>query len=202
VWTLPLAHPDEPHARWMQRRATAFAYAPDGKTLAAGCEGGRVLLVDPITGTVQRRLDTVLLVDPITETATETFLALFYTPDGRHLVLVTGPAVPGVRYRGSALRVWDLEQGRQLRHVRLPVLAAVALAPDGRYLAGVADDVRCSPAAVAFWDMADGSAAGTLEWDTEDLLRDLTFAADGQTLATTAASGTVKLWPWRLLLGV
>jgi hypothetical protein len=194
VWTLPLAHPDEDAARWQQHRATAFAYSPDSTTLAVGREGGRVLLVDATTGAPRRRLDTG-------ETAEETFLALFYTPDGRRLVLVTAPQTPATLAHGSGLRVWDLEQGQQLLHLRLPLLSAVALAPDGRFLAGVADDVRCTPAAVTFWDVADGSVGGTLEWDTEDLLRDLAFAPDGQTLATAAVSGTVKLWPWRHLLG-
>jgi hypothetical protein len=170
--------------------AITLAFSPDGHTLAIGMEGGNVQLFD--TATWEMREWVLMAGGP--EAADVMFLD--YTPDGISLVLITGRDDQNV----ARLRLWNLSQGAAVRSTEVPVLSAVALSPDGCYLAWVCHDQRHSPAEVAFRDVQKWESAGALEWDPEDDVRELAFSPDGQTLATGSSLGIVKLFPWRLLL--
>jgi hypothetical protein len=99
--------------------ATAFAFAPDGETVAVGCNPG-LLLLD--RGGRRRRLLTG---------STLYVFCLGYSPDGRFL------AVGG--YGGNGNRLFDLSRRAAAGAEWLPGRAAVrlAFAPDGRHLYAV-----------------------------------------------------------------
>jgi len=177
-------------------RVTAMAYAPDGHSLAfAWASQVSLLGTDDWS---ERCLFTI-------PGPPRRVSFLDFTPDGHHLVLLTSPdplSVFDLPTNEGRIEVWDVARYQERIELRanVPLGSITALAPDGRYLAWVVHDQHHSPGSVTFWDVFAAREKAKLEWDSQDMLYDLTFSPDGQTLATGGASGTVKLWPWRQLL--
>ncbi|MFO0845760.1 MAG: WD40 repeat domain-containing protein [Gemmataceae bacterium] len=122
-----------------------------------------------------------------------------YTPDARHLIALTGDG-EGDLEESWHLRRWSFSLHQQTHHSEVTPPSAIAMTPDGRYLAMLRHDQRASPAAVPVWDLGGWRPAGWVEWNPDDVLRCLDFSADGRWLATGSVSGVVKLYPWRSLL--
>jgi hypothetical protein len=173
--------------------AGSMSFAPDGRTLAVGSRRGEVLLL----GTANWSLRSTVTLGAAPGSGVH---YLEHTPDGRALVMLTGPDDADPDRRSWQLRRYDLGRQREERQTPVHPASAVALTPDGRYLAQVHHGQKHSPAAVHFWDLERWQEAGWLEWFPEDDLRALDFSPDGRMLATGSAAGVVKLWPWRALL--
>jgi eukaryotic-like serine/threonine-protein kinase len=193
---------------------TALAFAPDGKTIAAGGTAGWVWLWDAASGAAKTGRD--LHVGPIH------YLA--YAPDGRTLACANssrriplvgaadledrvmlehsfGPAESLVFSRdgktlatgpgwGGNILLWDV-RGRFARAVlsghRAKVLS-LAFSPDDSLLASGGNDGK-----VVLWD----PRGETLETFTEghgEQVWCVAFAPDGKRLATASASGAVRVY--------
>jgi WD40 repeat protein len=183
--------------RWRNRSVTAMTFSPDGKTLPVGGGGGQVGLIDTVTWEERERWDT----DP----GPGHVLHLAFSQDGRSLISCTGAAEREYLrdeepppYEGR-VRVWGLPDRKERGRVDARP-GALAFSPDGSYLAWVDAGGEPSHGSLVFWDVAESREAGMLEWDPQDAIFDLAFSPEGQTLATAASSGAVKLWPWRRLL--
>jgi hypothetical protein len=190
---------------WRSRQGfangTTMAFAPDGGTLALGCQQGSVLLFGTRYRNLERRLET-----GAPRGHDVHFIA--FAEEGKTLLTLTAPSehsdpddgVP--RHLDGRLQVWDLAGGRERVQLRadLPPITAIAASPDGAWLAWVTHDERHSPAAVTFWDVNAARQRGSLEWNPADALYDLAFSSDGRMLVTGSGDGMVQLWPWRLLL--
>jgi WD40 repeat protein len=209
------------HDQEYSQEETVFSvdFSPDGSTVALGGHSGRVTLMDFPRWKVLRRLAPE-------GGRGEDVLFLHYTPTGSDLVAVTATDTEahfhdvlldpsGAASSGDAigrdteafpvseawkLRLWDLATRHERDWAPIPIISALAMAPDGRYLAWIVHDSHFSPAEVTIWDIDEWRDAGRLEWNAEDDLRELAFSPDGQTLAIGSASGVVKLVPWKLLL--
>src|SRR5262249_50105987 len=131
-----------------------LAFAPNGRTLACGCESKRkavpheIYLWDPQKGTLQQRW-----------TGHEAGIAtVAFSSNGKLLASAS--------FDGS-LRLWETRTGKLRRELRpttmLPDgywhsgLWSVAFAPDGRTLAGAGDE-----GVVIFWEVATGTPRRTL----------------------------------------
>jgi WD40 repeat protein len=93
--------------------------------------------------------------------------------------------------------VWDAEDGRELRSwlCHDNNFCAIALSPDGRWLASCGDGLRVDDPEVKLWDFE----TGRLVWGARghsDLCFSVAFSPDGRRLATAGGS-EVKLWDTR-----
>jgi hypothetical protein len=111
----------------------SLAFAPDGKTLAAGNWDDKVRLWDAATGKEIRHL----------KGPNNLVSKLAYSPDGKLLV---------TQSRDSALRIWDPQTGATVRQINSSTaVASSALAPDGKLLAAmVGKELRV-------WEVATGN---------------------------------------------
>jgi WD40 repeat protein len=111
--------------------------------------------------------------------------------DGRfaHRVLKSGATCLGP----GAVRLWDARTGRLLRRLGDPAeqVMAVALAPDGRRLAGGGAGAR-GAGVVRVWDAATGKPVWSADDHTAEVLA-IEYAPDGSSVATAAADGLLKL---------
>jgi WD40 repeat protein len=113
--------------------------------------------------------------------------AVAYAADGQ---MVAGGASNG------RIRLWQLD-GREARTIRdrgAPI-EALAFSPDGKVLASGGGDWRRAdrPGELKLWDAASGRELADLPGHIGPVFGAV-FTADGSTLITGAADGTVKLW--------
>ncbi|HKB35984.1 MAG TPA: sigma factor-like helix-turn-helix DNA-binding protein, partial [Gemmataceae bacterium] len=163
----------------------AIAYAPDGKTFAAGAYQGAPVIADAITGKVLRRC----------QGKAELTDLVAFSPDGKLLV--------GAGWDETTLRVWDPLTGKELPPLgTLPNnggAKCLAFSPDGKLLAtGGMDQV------VRLWDVAARKEVRQLIGQ-QGSVWGVAFSPDGRTLAGVTAAGgqifsargadrTIRLW--------
>jgi WD40 repeat protein/predicted MPP superfamily phosphohydrolase len=102
------------------------------------------------------------------------------TPDGRRAISGLGPI----------LRVWSLEEGRELSQLKgheSPIICC-AITPDGkRAISGSADHV------LQVWDLEEGRELSRLEGHS-DRVTWCTFMPDGTRVVSASDDGTLRLW--------
>jgi WD40 repeat protein len=159
-----------------------LAFAPDGKTLAAGCADGTVRLWDPTSS------------DPAAHPHILNGLRgeiswVAFAPDGKTL------ASGALRSGDGTIRLWDLTapdpaaSPRVIQgHEKTPLHAIFA--PNGKMLATASID-----GTARLWDLtaADPGASARI-FPRDAPIYDVAFSPDGQTLVTGRGDGKVRLW--------
>ena len=151
--------------------ATAVAYSPRGKTLAAGYQDGTIRLWD----IASHRLVS-------TASWGGAALALAFTGGGKTLE-VAGPAAMGV---------WDLANEASIAARPLAGVTdgrSVAFSPDGTTLATGGDDGN-----VRLWDAATRQEIGAPMSSDLKPVGAVAFSPDGTTVAAASSDGMVQLW--------
>jgi mono/diheme cytochrome c family protein len=166
-------HPAPPAAYAHPVPVAALAFAPDGRTLAAG---GRheVTLWDPRNGTLLGRYTNL----------DQQTLALAYSPNGE--LLAAGGGTPG---RSGQLKLIETGLGTvrpSLVSLNDLVLSA-AFSPDGRLLAsGSADNT------IRLFDVATGAEVRRVE-PHADWVTSVAFISDGKRLASASRDKTARI---------
>jgi hypothetical protein len=151
-------------------------FSPDGRRFTRTTPGNDVVVCD--AGTGQEVLSLRGHTGPVQGVA--------FSADGRRLASVAGREV----------KVWDLAAGQELHTLTGPGSAsdpglyaaapAVALSPDGRWVAASGDGVKV-------WDADSGRELRTLRGHAGPVLA-LAFSPGGRRLASGGLDGYVRLW--------
>lgn len=151
-------------------RFNAFAFSPDGRTLA-GMNGGGVRLMDVATGAVTHR-------HPFPVVQDECRLA--YHPGGRLLAVGSGTRM-AILDAATRAEVGEVRQARKY-------FLDAAFSPNGRRLATVSNEET-----VKVWDAASWGLAVEYAWAVGGL-RCVAYSPDGTTAATGGMKKAVVLW--------
>jgi WD40 repeat protein len=185
------------HAR--HETISAVAWSHDGKYLAVA-EGVQLLVLEHNDGT----WDNIVASPRVSEWGCQDLL---FVGQG-HLLCLTAPAhypdwavrEASAQNTSATLARYDLHASppRQFCTERLPIgLSCGCFSPDGKHLAWL----QVGDPAVYVRQIEVGSEVVRLGWDLDEALCNLAFSPDGQTLALLGEKGTIKLVPWRMLLG-
>jgi WD40 repeat protein len=146
----------------------SIAFSPDGKTLAAGSQGGKVMLLEVASGKITRRLEHPGWVGSVA-----------FSPNGKTLASL------GVCT--TTVKLWDVATGKSTAEIGEAVWS-MAFSPDGRTIA-----LGGREKTIRLWDVASGKTAATFTGDDGDI-RCVEFRPNGKMLATTSLDKSIHLW--------
>jgi RNA polymerase sigma factor (sigma-70 family) len=161
--------------------AFANTLSPDGKTLVAETRDSAAHLWDAVTGKELHQLTG----------RTVWFSDAAFSADGRRLVATLLVADPEGR-KGPWWAVWETATGKELRRFENENMVPVAIAPDGKTVAGVDSP---SSSTVHLRDVATGKKLHT--FGPLGMVEKLVFTPDGKTLAALEVGdggSRVHLW--------
>jgi WD40 repeat protein len=149
-------------------RLACVAFAPDGKTVAAG--GFQAIKVWEVATAKERHSFDI---------GKDWAFALAFGPDGKTLAAACGE---------SRVRRYDLSSGKELESLggKRGYSQTVARAPEGKVFAGEVGG------ALKLWDAVTGKE--TTSWEIGSYVRGLAFSPDGKILATGDYGGNIILW--------
>ncbi len=171
------------------------AVAPDGLNAAGlGMDGAllkvrfwelstgklrRQLVVDNLAGDLPDRARLGLDDGPAPQIGVSGVPQLAFAPDGKNIVLGSGPAI----------ELRELRHGREVRQYAIyGQLQGLAFSPNGKLLAAASDD-----GSIRVWDAATGAIRAELRGHRGGL-HALAFSPDGQTLVSTGADAALVFW--------
>jgi WD40 repeat protein len=188
-WAVPLTHFMGP----LRPESPVLEFSPDGRTLLCEAAGPALRFLDAATG------ETLGPDLPLARGAR----AAAFAADGSLLAVIDG-------MRTGPLRLWRLPSRVEAACPSDPV-RAVALSPDGRWLATASGLTltlwrmpflhrTASGLTLTLWRMPFLHRVASFSWHTADI-NTVAFSPDGRWLATGAEDDLIKLWPVATMLG-
>jgi hypothetical protein len=160
----------------------SVAVSADGRRALSGGKDNLVRLWDMATGKELRRF----------AGHTNKVTSVGFSPDGRRAASSSGRTVRNENLVpvDSAVRLWDVETGRELRRLvgHTDAVACVAFSPEGRrLLSGGADN------SLRLWDVESGRELLRLDGHDKWVFS-VAFSPDGRRALSGGADQTVRLW--------
>jgi WD40 repeat protein len=157
------------------------AFAPDGKTLVAGCRDGVIRRWEPRTGQ---------LLDPLgmaSRPAEDWFQQVVFSPDGSRLLACS---------RRHELTLWDVTAKKPIWTTQVKDDSTAAFSPDGKIIA-----TGGWKSLLSFRDPVTGNARyeTTVPVDPKPrghgtIIDSIAYSPNGRLLATTHHDGLIRLW--------
>ncbi len=139
--------------------------------------------------------------------------SLAFSPDGKWIAIGDNwdyqrqsGEIDDISGRDPRVRVFEIETGKLVISLRGAngTILSLAFSPDGRMLAAGDEDnigeTAGNGAGVMLWDTASWILLGVMAVDGQPAVRQIVFAPDGKSLATTGYSSQMKIWTVPLLL--
>jgi len=160
-------------------RVLSALFSPDGRRAATAGEDKVIRLWDLETGRLLREF----------KGHAEWVFSLAFSPDGRLIYSTSGGPDIWRDGKDSAVRVWDVETGREVRRLEghKGRVLSVAVSPDGRQVLTGGDTT------VILWDARNGKVIRRFEGHT-GLLARVSFLPDGQRFVSGSFDKTIRLW--------
>jgi RNA polymerase sigma factor (sigma-70 family) len=164
--------------------ASALAFSPDSRILAAADGKLSVRLWDAATGALRRQWNWPKGRDPHTEVDDVRF-----SPDGRTLATAS--------FRAREVILWDVLTGQRRATLPHDMVHGISFSPDGRTLASGGWDK-----ALRLWELPSGKPLTTFSRGEEKLRKEhrdvrmerIAYSPDGRLLAIWYLDGWVGLW--------
>lgn len=153
----------------------ALAMSPDGKTLASS-SFQEVILWDPATGAIRRRLDGFA----------ERVVCLAFSADGKLLATGGGPPT-----ESGEIKIFDVASGKlqiEIKGGHSDTVFGIAFSPDGKKLATASADKF-----VKVFEVATGKLVRSFEGHTQHVL-DVGWKPDGKMIVSVGADDLIKTW--------
>ena len=168
-WALP----EGANMRLGKGTINEMQYVPDGKLLAVASSIG-VWLYD-------------------TETYQERTLLTDYTGSADSMCLSTDGHILASGSWDGTIKLWDVATGTLQRTLTSGYfLTGIRLSPDGRTLASAGSSEMGT--GIELWDVTTGTVRQMLSPEGYPEVLNMDFSPDGQTLASSSGSDTVRLW--------